>query len=172
MCQETVENGRSVMKILVVSDTHGTMYHLERLLYQRKDFSRILHLGDIQGEACYLQALAECPVDIVAGNNDYDYDLPHEKIITVGGHTIFMAHGHAHMVNYGMDRLLTAAIQRGASLAIFGHTHRPFLDETKAVTLLNPGSISLPRQANRLPSYAVLDIDREGRMHISIEYVE
>ena len=160
------------MKILVVSDTHGTMYHLERLLNQRKDFARILHLGDIQGEACYLEALAECPVDIVAGNNDYEYDLPREKVITVGGHTIFMTHGHAHMVNYGMDRLISAAIQRGAELALFGHTHVPFYDNTRSVTLLNPGSISLPRQANRSPSYAVLEIDREGRMDVKIHYME
>ena len=160
------------MKILVVSDTHGSMYHLERLLYERKDFARILHLGDIQGEADYLEALAECPVDIVAGNNDYEYDLPREKVITLGGHTIFMAHGHAHMVNYGMDRLISAAIQRRAELAIFGHTHVPFYDATRSVTLLNPGSISRPRQANRLPSYAVLDIDREGKMSISIHYME
>ena len=36
------------MKILVVSDTHGSMYHLERLLNEHKDFSRILHLGEIE----------------------------------------------------------------------------------------------------------------------------
>ena len=160
------------MKILVVSDTHGTMYHLERLLAEQKDFSRILHLGDIEGEADYLEALAECPVDIVAGNNDFEYDLPREKVITVGGHTIFMAHGHAHMVNYGKERLLTAAIQRGAEVALFGHTHVPFFDDTRCVTLLNPGSISKPRQANRLPSYAVIEIDKEGKMDIQIHYIE
>lgn len=160
------------MKILVVSDTHGSMYHLERLLNEHKDFSRILHLGDIEGEADYLEALAECPVDIVAGNNDYEYDLPREKVITIGGHTIFMAHGHAYMVNYSKDRLLTAAIQRGAELALFGHTHVPFLDNTRCVTLLNPGSISKPRQANRLPSYAILEIDRDGRMDMGIHYIE
>lgn len=163
---------RGSMKILVVSDTHGSMYHLERLLNEHKDFSRILHLGDIEGEADYLEALAECPVDIVAGNNDYEYDLPREKVITIGGHTIFMAHGHAYMVNYSKDRLLTAAIQRGAELALFGHTHVPFLDNTRCVTLLNPGSISKPRQANRLPSYAILEIDRDGRMDMGIHYIE
>lgn len=160
------------MKILVISDTHGRMYHLENLLYKQKDFDRILHLGDIEDDEFYLRALVDCPVDIVGGNNDYQYDMPREKIIKIEGHTIFMTHGHYYMVRYGIDRLLNVAMQKGAEIALFGHTHVPYLNEKLPVTLLNPGSLSLPRQENRLPSYAILETDEVGRIKASIYYVE
>ena len=53
----------------------------------------------------------------------------------------------------------------------FGHIHRPVLDDTEEVTVVNPGSISLPRQDNRRPSYAILDVNRKGDFDIEIYYL-
>ena len=53
------------------------------------------------------------------------------------------------------------------SLAIFTGV----LDDTEEVTVVNPGSISLPRQDNRRPSYAILDVNRKGDFDIEIYYL-
>ena len=38
------------------------------------------------------------------------------------------------------DWLVYAAEEQGASLALFGHTHRAFYEQVGGVTLLNPGT--------------------------------
>lgn len=45
---------------------------------------------------------------------------------------------------------------------MFGHTHKPYLETKDGVTILNPGSLSYPRQEGRRPSYMIMDIDEAG----------
>ena len=41
----------------------------------------------------------------------------------------------------------------------------------KELITLNPGSLSYPRQEGRQPSYAIMEIDREGKVHFTIAYL-
>ena len=41
---------------------------------------------------------------------------------------------------------------------MFGHTHRPYLDQGKEITVLNPGSVSYPRQEGRKGSYMIMEM--------------
>ncbi len=63
------------------------------------------------------------------------------------------------------------ARDRGAQIAMFGHTHKPCLDMRKGITVLNPGSLSFPRQDGRRPSYMLMEIDREGEAHYTVNYL-
>ena len=38
-----------------------------------------------------------------------------------------------------------------------------FLETIDGVTLLNPGSLSYPRQEGRRPTYMIMDVDNKGR---------
>ena len=71
-----------------------------------------------------------------------------------------------------MEDLRKEACGRGMDIVMFGHTHRPFLDNSKGVIVLNPGSVSYPRQEGHLPSYALMEIDQKGEAHFSIEYLD
>lgn len=53
-----------------------------------------------------------------------------------------------------------------------GHTHRPYLEQDKGITVLNPGSLSYPRQEGRKPSYMIMDLDRNGEAHFTINYIK
>ena len=55
---------------------------------------------------------------------------------------------------------------------MFGHTHKPYLEELQGITMLNPGSLSYPRQDGRRPSYIQMELDREGEAHYTISYLE
>ena len=44
--------------------------------------------------------------------------------------------------------------------------------ENDDLTLINPGSISYPRQENRKPSYVIMEIDHMGEAHYTVNYVE
>lgn len=159
------------MKILIVSDSHGQNRNLQEVIRKVSPIDMLIHCGDVEGSENQIREWANCPTYMVAGNNDYFCDLSREVEFTVQGYKVFVTHGHYYYVSFGVERLLEEAKSRGAKVAIYGHTHRPFLEEIDGVTILNPGSISYPRQEGRKPSYAIMDIDREGLAHFVINYL-
>lgn len=159
------------MKILIVSDTHRRHGNLEAVLEQEKPLDLLIHLGDAEGCEDYIEVIAECPVEIVAGNNDFFSDLPGERELKIGKYKVLMTHGHYYYVNAGISRIKQEAIERGIDIAMFGHTHRPMLEEEEGIIVLNPGSISYPRQDGRNPSYIIMDLDKEGEAHFSMEFL-
>ena len=53
----------------------------------------------------------------------------------------------------------------GADLLILGHTHRPYIHRTRWFTILNPGSVGLPRDESRA-SFMYLDI-QDGEFDVT-----
>lgn len=160
------------MRILIVSDTHGNEMNLEKLLEKVGKIDRLIHLGDVEGGEAYIEALVDVPVDMVAGNNDYFSDLPREKIIQLGKYQALLTHGHYYYVSMGHERIREEARNRGVDIVMYGHTHRPCLEQKNELTILNPGSLSLPRQEGREPSYIMMEIDEEGIAHYAIGYLK
>ena len=65
----------------------------------------------------------------------------------------------------------------GYDIAMFGHTHRPFLEVNqkpgeKDLIVLNPGSLSYPRQEGHKPSYIRMELDSEGTAHFAVNYLD
>ena len=44
---------------------------------------------------------------------------------------------------------------------MYGHTHTPVVEEENGILVINPGSLTFPRQQGRRPSYAVMEIEEE-----------
>ena len=160
------------MRILIVSDTHKAHGNLERALEKEGPLDMLIHLGDVEGKADYIEAVAGCPVHMVSGNNDFFSDLPWEEEFFIGDHHVFITHGHGYFVGMNEDRLKAEARGRGADIVMYGHTHKPEIDIEKGITVLNPGSLSYPRQWGRKPSFLIMEIDREGEAHYTINYIE
>ncbi len=153
------------MKILVVSDSHRKHEYLNIAIdYIKPD--RIYHLGDAEGSEGRFMAKTDAMLEIVRGNCDLNSDLPRDVVMSVGKHVVMLTHGHAYHVDYAYDSLVAAAKEKGADYVLFGHTHVPVLTEIDGVTLLNPGSISRPRQHDRKPSYAVIEVDDAGEFKV------
>ena len=160
------------MRILIISDTHGRHGNLTEILEREPNIDLLIHLGDVEGGEEYINELAKCPVEIVAGNNDFFSDLEREKEIEIGKYKALITHGHYYYVAMGIEDLRKEALGRGMDIAMFGHTHRPFLDYSKGITMLNPGSVSYPRQDGHRPSYARMEIDSSGEAHFIIKYLK
>ena len=160
------------MRVLIVSDTHRLHKNLDIALEQAGKIDLLLHMGDVEGGEDYIEAVAGCPVRIVAGNNDFFSQLNREEEVQLGNHRIFMTHGHYYYVSVGMERIKEEGLSRGADIVMFGHTHRPYLDIGEKITVLNPGSLSYPRQDGRKPSYMLMEIDRNGEAHYTVCYVD
>lgn len=160
----------SKTRIMIVSDTHGSNMYLNKALEEIGNFDLFLHLGDLQGSEYFIETFVESSKEMIAGNNDYYVRYPQEKIIEVAGHRIWMTHGHLYQVYTGVSVLRENAIKKGVDMVLFGHTHEPYL-EKEEIIILNPGSISLPRQKDRIPTYAVMEIDEQGEVVIDIKRV-
>lgn len=158
------------MKILVVSDTHRQHENLEKVI-DRERPERIYHLGDGEGCEDYVEAYADCPLEIVRGNCDFASSLPGEVVMRVGAHVIMLTHGHYYHVANDTKRLLEVAKEKGADVVLYGHTHVPQLFKEQGITVMNPGSISHPRQGDKRPSYGVIAVDDEGEFSYKICYL-
>ena len=140
-----------LIRILAVSDSHGDRRTLSRILERHRDANAVLHLGDGYADVVALQE--EFSVLAVAGNCDgFSCDAPPERELVIGGKRIFAVHGHRFEVKHSLLRLSLAARARQADIALFGHTHQPFLEQADGVYLVNPGSV---RDGGR---YALIDI--------------
>ena len=63
------------MKVLIVSDTHRKNDNYFKVLDIHKP-DLVIHCGDVEGSEYALSEAAECPVQIVLGNNDFFSYLP------------------------------------------------------------------------------------------------
>lgn len=158
------------MKVLIVSDTHGKNHYLLKTLERVSPIDLLIHLGDYDGGEEYIRSITPCPMEMVSGNNDFFNGLPKEKIIQIGKYNVMLTHGHRYGVYYTTSDIKEAAIRNKADIVIFGHTHIPMIDLKDKVWLINPGSLGLPRQHGRIPSFIIMDIDSNGDAHFTLNY--
>lgn len=159
------------MRVLVISDTHRKHDNLEIVLEKERPIDLLIHLGDAEGSEDYIAAVAECPVEIVAGNCDFFSVLPAELIIKVDQYKVLITHGHYYSVNTGIEDIKKEAEGRDCDMVIFGHTHRPLIQYEKDLIVMNPGSLSYPRQDGKRPSYIMMETGTEKGLDLQIKYL-
>ncbi len=161
------------MKILVVSDTHRKDGNLRYVIEQQKPIDMLIHLGDAEGSEMFIPDWVGpgCRMEMILGNNDFFSLLDKEREIVLGRHRVLLTHGHYYGVSIGPEGLADEARSRGCDVAMFGHTHKPYLNVIGDVTVLNPGSLSYPRQEGRRPSYMIVTVDRNGDLQYDQKYL-
>lgn len=171
------------MKILIVSDIHGSLPALEKVLayYDANGCELLCLLGDIlnygprnglpegldpQG---IVQRLNERAASIVAvrGNCDSEVDqmllrfpiLADYALVCDGKRRLFLTHGHI----YNEDNLPQLA---ATDFFFYGHTHLQHIVPADGVapTICNTGSPTFPKNGN-LPTFAVYE---DGKVEIVV----
>lgn len=155
---ETPGDGGTV-EIGLVSDTHGLLR--PGVLLHMEGCERILHAGDV-GERHILEALEEiAPVTAVRGNTDGGIlaaELPLTQVVEVAGHTLYLIHI--------VDDLDLDPRAAGVDAVIFGHTHRPLVEDRDGVLFVNPGSCG-PRRFNLPVTVARMRVGPDG-IHVRL----
>ena len=161
------------MKILIASDIHGSAYYCRKLLeaLDREDAPRMLLLGDIlyhgprndlpeeyapKEVISMLNPLKDRVVS-VRGNCEAEVDqmvldfpvLADYCLMPVGDHMMFCTHGHV----YNEEHLPP---MMPGDILLYGHTHVPRAEKVLDKWMLNPGSVSIPKDGT-VQSYAVLE---------------
>lgn len=160
------------MKVLVISDTHGYEGDLLRILYREKQIDLLVHCGDVEGGQWKIQEMAGCPCYFVKGNNDYFSDLPKDVEFSFGGYRVWVTHGHMYGLHGGKSRIEAAARSREVQVVLYGHTHCPEQEERDGLLLLNPGSLTYPRQQGKQGSYMLLELDTDGKLKYQHKFLK
>ena len=120
---------------------------------------RILHCGDGASETDYISRLFGCPVTAVTGNCDMFSFEPESTNLNIEGKCIHMEHGN-RLPFFNDTAMLDYAEMNGFDVLLFGHTHEQKILERDGRYVVNPGSISRPRDG--FPSYCILETDGKG----------
>ncbi len=154
------------MKWLIASDIHGSALWCRKLLeaFDREHADRMLLLGDLlyhgprndlpedydpRNVAASLNAVKD-RILCVRGNCDTEVDqmvldfpiMAEYAIVSAGDRLIFATHGH-HFKEGALPPL-----QKG-DILLHGHTHVPDNKESSGIRILNPGSVSIPKNGSR-----------------------
>ena len=162
------------MKYLLVSDIHGCLPTLERVLhfFDQGHYDMLCILGDIlnygprnripegidpKGIVERLNAMKD-RIIAIRGNCDAEVDqmvlnfpvLADYAVLPVGQRLVYVTHGHVFNLNH-LPPLAPGDI------LLHGHTHVPaWTDFGQGNLYLNPGSVSLPKE-NTAHSYMTLE---------------
>lgn len=179
------------MKLFFISDIHGSLHYLNRALenFRSEEADYIVILGDElyhgarnplpagyspKEVAEVLNGLAD-RIIAVRGNCDSEVDgmvldfpmMAAYSTILYNGRRLFLTHGHIYNEN-NLPRL------RAGDVFIYGHTHIPVAEKKGDIVVINPGSITLPKE-NNPNSYGVLQgntfsiKDLEGNVFKEVE---
>lgn len=159
------------MRVLIVSDTHRRNENFFAILDRVAPIDLIVHCGDAEGSEYAICEGAGCPVEIVLGNNDFFSTLPREKEFQIGKYKVWLTHGHNYYVSMGNETIKKEAMARDVDIVMYGHTHRPVIDLEDSVIAINPGSLTYPRQEGKRPSYIIMELDKHGDAHFTINHI-
>lgn len=148
------------MRVLLLSDTHGNLLLARKALKLAGQVLLVLHAGDYHRDALRLARAERVDVRGVRGNCDLGGEGPLEDFLELGGHRVFLTHGHQFGVKGGLERLTARALAAGADIAVYGHTHVPAETVFEGVLLVNPGSVGYGRGAHP-HTCALLDLGAE-----------
>lgn len=150
------------MRIAVISDTHRANKYINIAKDLIKDADILIHLGDNTDDVELLSNGFKGKVYAVAGNCDFSAKYPKEEIIEVNGVKIFYTHGDLYGVKSTINNIYYRGRELGVDIVLFGHTHIHGIERTGGMTLMNPGSISLPHFKGRY--VGIIDIDDDGNI--------
>lgn len=123
----------ATIRIGLISDTHSLLRPQALQALQGSDF--IVHAGDICDAAVLQQLSALAPVTAVRGNNDrgdWARAIPETNVLQAGAALLYVIHN--------IDELDIDPGAAGFHAVIYGHSHKPLIEEKHGVLFVNPGS--------------------------------
>ena len=156
------------MKIVVMSDSHGSYTALDKIVKRHADADMFIHLGDGERELNTLFMKSpelEEKFHCCKGNCDYLNVIEIMKKVEIidlpYGHRIFATHGDQFQVKSGTARIVYEARKNQADIVLYGHTHYGENRYEDGIYILNPSSIYTPRDG-KPPRYAVISVSEKG----------
>lgn len=158
------------MKILVISDVHGNIKLMDKIIKDNSDVDLKIFCGDLQKND---KSILSKNFDYyVTGNADY-FHLDEIKELEIDKVKILLTHGHLfetfwEKINF--DKLYKLGELLKVKLIIHGHDHLSVIEEKNKIIRFNPGSITYPRGNNRA-SYGIIEIENNKITNLKHIYI-
>ena len=147
------------MRIGVISDTHRDISSIEELMDKIKGVDVLIHLGDNVDDISTIEKYYKGKIINVKGNCDFSTSAPSDLVEEICGKKFFLTHGHRYCVKENLFKLRYKALEIGANIVLYGHTHIGKIDFEEGIWYINPGSASQPKDGAR--SFAIISIKQE-----------
>jgi len=147
------------LRILIISDSHGKTDNVEFIRKKEGKFDMVLHAGDGSEDFDYIGDRFGCRVIGVKGNCDMLSWEPLTQQFCLEGKRIHIEHGQ-RLPYYSEKEMLDYAENNDYDVVICGHTHIQKILNRNGRWVINPGSISRPRDG--APSYVVMKTNDKG----------
>ena len=159
------------MLIGLISDTHipDRMRELPEKVFEAfKDVEMILHAGDITSQEVIEKLEEIAPVTAIQGNTDriVGLNLPKTAVVEAEELKIGVIHGEVYP-RADTQQLHYLAKQLDVDILVSGHSHQPKVEKVEDVLLINPGSPTVPRLADR--TVMILEINKK---EVDVELVK
>lgn len=164
-----------MLRIGLISDTHGDVDSWRKALDILGELDLAIHTGDILSSGPFNPRgpsynplelsreinFAPFPTIFAKGNCDADVDTiaiayPIESpyaFVYAEGLRILATHGHL----YNEDKLLEMGMRYMLHIIISGHTHVRGIKVREGIVMVNPGSASLPKDEDDIPSVGLIE---------------
>lgn len=156
------------MVIAVVSDTHNYNSIVKDVLKSIEDTDMVIHLGDVVEDAEYIKKHFKGETIYVKGNCDMNSFIPSERMEIIEGKKVFITHGHNYRVKEGLLKLKNKALEIGADIVLYGHTHLSSVEYKEGILFINPGSPSLCSRGKN--SIAIMEI-KDNKVNATIRSI-
>ena len=160
------------MKYLIVSDIHGSLPRLNKVLdfWEHGGYDQLIVLGDIlnygprngvpegldaQGIVARLNPLAD-RIIAVRGNCDSEVDQMLLQFPMMGDYTLVVDEGIRFFLTHGHIYNKVSMPKGKHHVMLYGHTHKPEIMEQDGVIICNTGSITFPKDGNP-PTFATYE---------------
>ncbi len=148
------------MKYLILSDTHGHINYLKRIVEKESDIKNIIFLGDGINDVMVLKAQRQdLNIQFVAGNIDHNKEIPKTLLLHIKNHKVFACHGDGYFVKMSLLPLRKECIREGYDIALYGHTHMQYYEYYDGLYMFCPGSI-IP-SSNPFSCYGIIDFTND-----------
>ena len=153
------------MLLGLVSDTHNLVR--PEIYDALEGVELILHAGDVGGPAVIAELATVAPVRAVFGNTDVPGEpgLAESLDLKIDGVTIHVSHGH-EVGGPTPEKLLK---RYSADVIVFGHTHKPLIEQVGRRIVVNPGAAG-PRRFSLKPSVARMTVN-DGQVEVEIVWL-
>lgn len=139
-------------KILFITDSHGNKNAINSLKEIMSQVDYIFHAGDHYYDIeKYASEYLDKTVSVL-GNCDGGGE---EKVFNIENVKILLVHGDKFHVKFGLLRLKLRALELGANLVCFGHTHNALVEVSDGITYVNAGNLT--RFGKK--SYAIINVE-------------
>jgi putative phosphoesterase len=157
------------MKIIVFADSHSDVDTMSMVIGTENP-DMIIHLGDHVADGVELQQLfPNILIELVKGNTDKTDEYLPEKTLLLDNKVAFITHGDSYDVENGFSDIIDRGISVGADTILFGHTHKPYLQNERGIWIMNPGRIGRISSKVINATYGILIIENDT---ITCEIVE